>query len=114
MNVNTGEFFAPDGTLVAENTEVWEAVIIPEVLSDYVDRKRSELPDQWQHSLVVGYDYYHFTDDFWLHSWGNLLPYHLDQGGEFSYHRFNNNAQWLDYSGGLIFGYRFNKSLGVF
>ena len=114
MNVNTGEFFAPDGTLVAENTEVWEAVVIPEVLSDYADRKRSELPDQWQHSLVVGYDYYHFTDDFWLHSWGNLLPYHLDQGGEFSYHRFNNNAQWLDYSGGLIFGYRFNKSLGVF
>ena len=25
-----------------------------------------------------------------------------------------NDGQWLDYSGGLIFGYRFNKSLGVF
>ena len=36
------------------------------------------------------------------------MPYHYDDGNEYSYHNFN-GGQWLDYSGGLIFGYWFNK-----
>ena len=84
------------------------------MLSDYVNRKRSELSSQWVHSLVVGYDLYHYTDEFWLHSWGNILPYHLDSNNEYSYSGFNDDEQWIDFSGGLIFGRRFNKSLGVY
>ena len=42
------------------------------------------------------------------------MPWHYDDGGEFSYHKFNNGEQWYDYSGGLIFGKKFNKHLGVF
>jgi hypothetical protein len=114
IDVNTGEFFSPDGTVVANSYEVWEEVVVPEFLEDYVADKRGELDNQWVHSLVVGFDYYHFTKNFWIHSWGNLIPYHLDTDGEYSYHRFVNSGQWLDYSGGLIFGKRFNKSLGVF
>ena len=83
------------------------------MLADYTERKRNELDQTLQHSLVIGFDFYHFTDDFWVHSWGNLMPYHYDDGGQYSYHKFN-NGQWIDYSGGLIFGYRFNRSLGVF
>ena len=30
-----------------------------------------------------------------------------------SYHKFN-DGQWIDYSGGLIFGYKLNKHLGCF
>ena len=106
-------YYSPSGNLVAENTEVWEAVVIPEVLADYTEKERDKLTNTLQHSLVVGFDFYHYTDKFWVHSWGNLMPYHYDDGGEFSYHKYN-DGQWLDYSGGLIFGYKFNKSLGVF
>lgn len=114
IDVNTGEFFNPEGELVASSYEVWEEVVVPQVLDDYVDKKRGELSSQWVHSFVVGFDYYHFTKDFWVHSWGNLIPYHVDTDGEYSYHRFVSSDQWLDYSGGLIFGKRFNRSLGVF
>jgi len=114
IDVNTGEFFNPQGELVASSYEVWEEVVIPQVLDDYVNKKRGELPDQWVHSFVVGFDYYHFTKDFWVHSWGNLIPYHVDTDGEYSYHRFVKSDQWMDYSGGLIFGKRFNRSFGVF
>ncbi len=114
IDVNTGEFFNPEGELVASSYEVWEEVVVPQVLDDYVDKKRGELSSQWVHSFVVGFDYYHFTKDFWVHSWGNLIPYHVDTDGEYSYHRFVSSDQWLDYSGGLIFGKRFSKSLGVF
>lgn len=106
-------YYDPSGNIVAENTEVWEAVVIPQMLSDYVAQERNKLTDQWNYSAVIGFDYYHFTKDFWLHSWGNLMPYHLDTDEEFSYHKFN-DGQWIDWSGGLIFGYRITKSLGVF
>ena len=113
IDVFNSEYSDPDGNIVATSVEVWEEVVIPQVLSDYVDRKREELPTEWNHSLVIGFDYYHYTKSFWVHGWGNLLPYHYDDGGEYSYHNFN-GGQWYDYSGGLIFGYKLNKNLGTF
>ena len=108
------KYYDPSGNLVAENTQIWEGVVIPEVLSNYTEKKRNELDNTLQHSLVIGFDYYHYTKDFWLHSWGNIMPYHYDDGGEFSFHKYN-DGQWLDYSGGLIFGYYIiPKKLGIF
>lgn len=114
IDVNTGEFFDPNGALVADNPAIWEQVVIPQVLNDYVSEKRSELPDQWVHSAVLGYDFYHYDKDFWIHSWGNVMPYHVNTNGEYSYHNFVNSSQWVDYSIGLIFGTKFSKSFGVF
>jgi len=108
-----GQYLAPNGEVVATSQEVWEEVVIPEVIDDYVEAERNELSSIVEYSAVVGFDYYHFTKDFWFHSWGNLMPYHINTNNEYSYHKFN-NGQWLDYSAGLIYGYRFNKSLGVF
>tara|TARA_S200002703_G_scaffold158714_2_gene169844 strand:- start:2819 stop:3868 length:1050 start_codon:yes stop_codon:yes gene_type:complete len=101
------------GEVVANSTEVFQEVVVPQILSDYANQQRNSLPNKWEHSLVLGFDYYKYSKSFWLHSWANLLPYHLDLDDEFSYHKFN-DGQWLDYSGGLIFGYRFNRSLGIF
>ncbi len=107
------EYFDPSGKSVATSNEVWEAVVIPTVLADYTEKKRNELDNVIQHSWVVGFDYYKYSKKSWLHAWGNLMPYHYDDGNEYSYHNFN-GGNWLDYSGGLIFGYWFNKNLGAF
>ena len=114
IDVYNSEYKNPNGDIVATSVEVWEEIVIPTVLSDYVERKRDELGVQWNYSLVVGFDYYHYTKDFWFHSWGNIMPYHYDNGNEFSYHTYNNNKQWYDYSGGLIFGNKISRHLGVF
>jgi len=113
ISVQNGEYYDPDGNVVATSPEVWDEVVIPQVLSDYADKKQNEIDRTIEYSAVIGFDYYHYDKDFWLHSWGNLMPYHVDTDNEFSYHKYN-NGQWLDYSGGLIFGYRYNKHLGVF
>ena len=113
VNVAASEYFSPNGELVATSKEIWEEVVIPTVLSDYTERKRNELDLMIQHSIVIGFDYYHYTKTFWTHTWANLMPYHLDQGGEFSYHTFN-NGQWLDYSGGIIFGTKITNRIGIF
>tara|TARA_R100000808_G_scaffold4717_1_gene15007 strand:- start:15538 stop:16572 length:1035 start_codon:yes stop_codon:yes gene_type:complete len=108
-----GQYSAPNGEVVATSQEVWEEVIIPQVIDDYVEKQRSAISSIVEYSAVLGFDYYHFTKDFWFHSWGNLMPYHLDTDNTYSYHKYN-GGQWLDYSAGLIYGYRFNKSLGIF
>ena len=108
------EYFDPSGNSVATSTEVWEAVAIPEMLVNYTNKKRDQQNQTIQHSLVFGFDYYYYSKTFWLHSWGNLMPWHYDDGGEFSYHKYNGGEQWYDYSGGLIFGYKYNKHLGMF
>ena len=108
-----GEYFSPDGELVANSQEVWEEVVIPQVINNYVEKQRNSISNIVEYSFVLGLDYYHFTKDFWFHTWGNIMPYHLDNDNIYSYHKFN-NGQWIDYSLGLIYGYRFNKSLGIF
>ena len=113
VDVAASEYFSPSGELVATSKEVWEEVVIPTMLADYTERKRNKLDQIIQHSVVIGFDYYHYTKSFWTHTWANLMPYHLDLDGMFSYHKYN-NGQWLDYSGGLILGYKLNKSLGTF
>jgi hypothetical protein len=114
IDVYESEYRAPDGAIVATSAEVWNELVMPQVLEDFVERKRNELPNQWQHSLVLGFDFYHYTKSFWLHTWGNLMPYHYNDGGEYSYHMFNDDQQWYDYSGGMILGLKINKHLGTF
>lgn len=114
IDVFEGEYYNPSGTVVATSPEVWEAVVIPQVLQDYTNKKRDQLPAQWNHSLIIGFDYYHYTKTFWMHAWGNVLPYHYNDGGEYAYFNYNDGNQWVDYSGGLIFGTKITKHLGTF
>ena len=103
----------PNGNIVANSNEVWEEVIIPQVLDEYVINEKNKLPNVWNYSIIAGFDYYHYKKNYWLHAWGNILPYHINTGNEYAYHEFN-GGNWIDYSGGLIFGYWFNKNMGVF
>ena len=114
IDVYENEYKDPRGNVVATSADVWKQVVIPEILEEYVQKKRNELDNQQQHSLVVGFDYYYYKKNFWLHSWGNLMPYHYDDGGTYSYHNFNDGDQWYDYSGGLILGTKITKNLGLF
>ena len=114
IDVYANEYKDPSGNIVATSSEIWGGVVIPTVLANYVERKRNELKNTMQQSLVLGFDFYHYKKNFWIHSWGNLMPWHYNDGGQFSYHNYNNGDQWYDYSGGLIFGYKLNKQLGTF
>ena len=114
VDVYANEYTDPSGAIVATSTEIWEAVVVPKILRDYTEKERSNLDLLLQHSFVLGFDFYHYKKDFWVHTWGNIMPYHYNDGGDYSYHKYNENTQWYDYSGGLIFGYKYNKHLGTF
>jgi len=114
IDVYNSEYKDPNGNVVAINKEVWEENIIPQVLADYSQKKRNKLSRQIQHSMIIGFDYYHYTKKQWLHAWGNILPYHYNDGSEFSYHNYIEEEQWYDYSAGLIYGVKVDKHLGYF
>ena len=113
VDVYNSIYTDPSGEVVATSSDVWEQVVIPNVLASYTERKRDELDNKILQSLVIGFDYYYYNKDFWLHSWANLMPWHYNDGGEFSYHNYV-DGQWYDYSGGIIFGQKISKQLGIF
>ena len=42
IDVYESEYRDPNGNLVAENSTIWSQVVIPEVLNDYVEKKKNE------------------------------------------------------------------------
>ena len=110
----TGIWTNPNGDIIASTDEEFKLVEAPGALSEYVNQERALLPYQWNHSLVLGYDYYHYTKSFWLHSWGSILPLHVSAKNEYSYTNFVDGNTWFDYTGGLILGWQVNKQLGLF
>ena len=77
---------------------------------------------------IVGFDFYHYKNNFRLHAYGNwILPYHKYVSGEQDFTYLNRNnwgkgglkkdsslEQWDDYQAGLMFGWKVTKSLGIF
>jgi len=114
VDVANSTYTDPSGEVVATSAEVWEAVVIPEVLADYSEKERKKLKKVIQHSIVMGFDYYKYSKSNWMHAWASLMPYHYDDGSEFSYHNFNDGEQWMDYSFGFIYGIKQSKSFGYF
>ena len=114
VNVASSTYTDPLGEVVATSAEVWDAVVIPEVLANYSENEKNKLAKVIQHSVVMGFDYYKYKKSKWLHAWGSIMPYHYDDGSEFSYHNFNGGEQWMDYSFGFIYGIKQSKELGYF
>ena len=58
VNFNGGgdiEYLNPQGAVVATSTEVWEEVIIPQVLVNYVEKKENEAPLRLEYSAIFGF-----------------------------------------------------------
>jgi len=105
----------------------------PRMLEGYINDKKKDLGYQSETSLVIGIDYYHYGDNWWLHGWGNWLPYHyghtshayhnaahyqthLEEGNEASEFMFMDPMwhSWNDYDTGAIFGVKVKDNIGIF
>ena len=89
----------------------------------------------WQRetSLVIGMDFYHHEQSWWLHAWGNCMPVHYGHD-KYSYHNVAHYAdhledkkepkdfrfmdqmvmEWNDYDFGMILGVKIQDNLGIF
>ena len=105
----------------------------PGMLEDYVTGVKSNLGYMRETSIVLGGDFYHYADNWWVHAWGNWLPYHYGHD-TYSYHNAHSYKKhkddgnlphefefadagwsaWNDYDFGAIFGVKLKDNLGVF
>ena len=98
-------------------------------LMNLYNREQWDLLDAFgEVAPVVGFDFYHYRSNFWLHAYGNyILPYHKYITGDENVSYLNRNnwgkgglkkdsqlEQWDDYQAGLIFGWKLSKTIGIF
>jgi len=88
-----------------------------EIVNDFNRRELDAIGELATLSLVVGVDYYIYKNDkFWLHSWGNVMPFHKHIKGneDFSFENHYGSNDWVDYNYGIMFGWSLSKKVGLF
>ena len=122
-----------DGRIFAYTDREYFVYHFPGMLEEYIDDLKKGLGNQNETSVVIGADFYHYDESWWLHAWGNWLPYHYGH----TKHSYHNAAayqdhleegkepydfmfmdpmwmSWNDYDMGAIFGVKLKDNLGVF
>ena len=121
-------WYDPQGNVVAYTDLQFRDTVFENLINRYNNEVWGELDEFGVVSPVVGFDFYHYKNNFWLHAYGSyLLPYHKYVKGDedFSYLNRNNWGlgglrqdsdleQWDDYQAGVVFGWKLNKNLGIF
>ena len=121
----------PDGNIVANTDLEFRDTVFAELMNQYNKEIWSELDSFGLISPVIGFDWYHYKNNFWLHAYGSyLLPYHKYVKGDEQYsylhrngwnmeghnemHAMSDGDQWEDYQAGVVFGWKLSRSIGVF
>lgn len=126
--VNDWYWIDPDGNRVADTDLEFRETIFRDLMNRYNREAWSTLDRFGEIAPIVGFDYYHYKNNFWLHAYANwILPYHkYIQGDEQCSYLNRNNwgkggliedsqfEQWSDYSFGANLGWKVGKHLGVF
>ena len=105
-----------EGNEIADSDEDFRRHVFPDLMRRYNREVLDSIGYLGSLSAVAGIDYYHYTDKFWLHTWASLLFSHRHMVGdeEFSYNNYIDGNQWLDYTGGVVLGWKIGKRWGVF
>lgn len=102
-----------NGELIATSDDEFYKHYFGDAVASFNERELDKLGEQKEISLVLGMAYYKYSNDFWLHAWANLLPYHYGMD-EYSFEYTQEDLNWLEWDAGLVFGLRINKHFGIF
>ena len=117
-----------DGNRVADSDLEFRETIFTDLMNRYNNEAWDLLDPFGEIAPIVGFDFYHYKNKFWLHAYGNyILPYHKYIKGDEAVSYLNRNnwgkggliqdsdlEQWEDYSAGVNLGWKISKHLGVF
>jgi hypothetical protein len=101
-------WFAPDGTQVAETDQEFMKYEFGKAVDQYNKRYLDSLGLQQEISFVVGLSYYYYNPKIWVHLWGDVMPKHKGLS-EYSYTEDN-----IDFDLGGVIGTKITKRIGLF
>ena len=99
--------------MIAETDEEFMKYHFGRAVDEYNRNELKRLGLQQELSVVMGIAFYHYNKNFWLHTWGDIMPYHHGLS-EYSYVNIEESNQILDFDYGMILGTKLNKRLGLF
>ena len=107
------QWFNQEGMLIAASDADYRNGVFEDVVNLYNEVELAKIDPHQYGSAIVGLDFYHYRKNFWLHAYGNVLPKHKLINGDSRYWYGKDGDNWVDYSAGSVFGFRWGK-LGVF
>ena len=126
-------WFDAEGNVMAMSDREFYIYHFPNLLENWFDKQLKGLGNQRELSLSLGLDWYQYSDNWWMHAWGSLYPYHYGMD-KYSYHnavawkKHEKDEKppeefmfmdpmwhaWTDYDIGAIIGFKLQENLGVF
>ena len=110
-----------DGNKVADTDLEFRKHVYKDIVNDYNREVFNGIGSMAYLSLIAGYDFYHYTDNFWVHNYLSIMPLHKQIKGDknFGYSTFyaienDNKKHWLDYQAGLVVGLKIKRWFGIF
>ena len=126
-------WFDREGNLMAMSDREFYQYHFPGLLENWFNKQLRGLGSQREVSISLGLDWYQYTENFWIHAWGSLYPYHygLDK---YSYHNAvawkehdeegkepetfefleAGTEIWYDYDIGAVIGFKLQENLGFY
>ena len=116
------------GDIIAYTDQQFRDQVFGGLMNRFNQEAWSELDPFAEIAPIMGFDFYHYKNNFWLHAYGNwIMPHHsyVEGNEDFSYLHRNSwgkgghndllgGEQWDDYQAGLMFGWKVTKSIGIF
>ena len=120
-----------NGDRVADSDLEFRDTYFTRLMNRYNQERWAELDPWIEVAPIVGFDFYHYKRNFWLHAYGNvILPYHhyvkgdedysylhrngWGMGGHNAQHMLGDGDQWTDYSAGISLGIKLTRHIGIF
>ena len=104
------EWYDEDGELIAETDDEFYEYYYGDIINLYNEEEVDKLGWQYEASFVIGLDYYLYDKKYWVHGWASILP--ISKG--LTDYSFVYESGDIDFDIGLVAGYKFDKSFGVF
>jgi hypothetical protein len=96
-------WFDADGNLMAMSDREFYIYHFPQLLEKWFDRQLKGLGNQREISVSLGLDWYQYTENFWVHMWGSLYPYHYGMD-KYSYHNAKHFKEYMEGKGHSMSG----------
>ena len=96
--------------LIATSNDEFFKHYFGSAVAEYNQQELDKLGLQKEISAVIGLAYYKHANNLWLHTWVNVLPYHIGLDD----YSFNYKESLIEWDAGIVFGARVTKNLGIF
>ena len=108
------KWYDPQGNLIANTDQEFYRYHFGRAVDEYNRREIESMGIQQEASIVIGYAYYYYAKTFWIHSWGDVMPYHKGLT-KYAYRDLEiEDKNTIDFDSGLIIGTKLTRRLGLF